>query len=154
MKARRGFIATSFTIVIALFLLLASAYVFEAGLNSVREEAWFTSNMERSLYPMAWSTTNFVLQSLYNEADSGVYGSAWDLFVSGDASSQVSFYMPNVGGVASCEITLLKIPAWNVPEAIYVYTTASSLKDGILKKKTVKGVLGKDASGSWDIRWN
>jgi len=152
MKARRGFIATSFTIIIALFLLLASAFVFEAGLSSVSEEAWFTSNMERSLYPIAWSTTNFVLQSLYDEADSGVYGSAWDLFVSGDASSQVSFHIPDIRGVVSCEITLIKIPAVDVPDVIYVYTTASSLE--VNQKKTVKGVLGKDASGSWEIKWN
>jgi len=154
MKTRKGFVGTVFAVVVALFLLLTSAYVFNLGFQNINEETWITSNMERSLYPIAWSTTNFVLHSLRDEAPDFT-GNASKVFLSSDASGNPVFGAKNtipwfdVGGVASCEVTVLG----GKVSGFYVYCTASSDIDGIHRRKTVRGLLSPDVSPDWKVVW-
>ena len=64
MKARKGFIATSFAVFFAMLLGLIAVYAISIGVGTVNEEARMTLQAERSLYPMAWSAANAVLQHL------------------------------------------------------------------------------------------
>ena len=73
MKARKGFIATVLAVVIALFLLVTSIYAIRVGMMTVREETNMTLEAQRSLYPIAWSITNAVLQHL-RDKNGGIVG--------------------------------------------------------------------------------
>jgi hypothetical protein len=154
MKARKGFVATMLAVAVSLFLVLVSAYVFSLAIQTVREEAWSTSNMTRSLYPIAWSTTYFVLNSLSNDYPHFT-GDASRVFLNRNSSSQPfpssadkvisSFY---IAGVASCDIDVYG----NDRYGFQVVSTVSSDVGGVLREKTVRGVLAPD-DGAWRILW-
>jgi len=161
LKIRKGFIATPIAMIVALFLAMTSAYVFHTGMQTLREEAWMTSNKERSLFPMAWSTANFVLQSLYADTP-GFDGPASIFFFTRDPYNLSApilitdtdpnrFFIPDISdarGVISSEITISGSEA----TGFRVTSTAFSKKDGILKSQDVTGMLSPHASG-WRVVW-
>lgn len=157
MRAKRGFLSTIIAVTVSLFLLLTSAYVMSLSVNTVREEAWTTSNLQRSLYPIAWSTVNFVAQSLLDFRD-GVgegqldKGENFGVFVGNVSTifdpilSEIEF---NIQNVASCRITL----TGNLNDGIRISAEAS--KDG--HTATANALLFDRATieenGDWEIVW-
>ena len=168
MKARKGFIYTAFALLIALFLSLAAAYLLQLGSWTLKEEARMTQETERSLYPLAWSTTNYVLQSLK------------EVYVTGDATLPAArvFLDGNlsVGNPEPVKFTVpLPLPLGSVTDPnVYFKVTLTggaskinveSIADvednydvnvaGGLRSVTVRGALKRDASHTdgWAIIW-
>ena len=165
MKARKGFVGTFLAVTIALFLFITSAYAIAIGVQTTRQEARITSDMERSLYPLAWSTTNLVLQSLKPAFEADDYtGDASMFFFGGDLENLSSDLLPITFGiprVASCDVTLFG----DRETGIRVSSTAYNLRGvsgervasgGVYRSVTVKGRLYLDDSvspGEWKIEW-
>jgi len=161
MKARKGFIGTLFAVTIALVLMIISGHVISIAMQSTRQEAWVTSDTQRSLYPAAWSVTNFVLQSLKPVFDAYEANSAYPfnddvsiVFFNGNPANlsdpiSITFDIP---GIASCTVTLFG----DTRTGIRVSSTVSNERDGISKSRTVKGLLYPHVTGGarvWEIVW-
>jgi hypothetical protein len=112
MKARKGFIATSFAVLFALLLGMTAMYAIGLGVQTSKEEARMIEEMQYSLYPIAWSTTNFVLESLrdaYNDQSDLDSQKIAKIFLSGDFTTSpfsidVTFTVPVGAGSVSCNV--------------------------------------------------
>ena len=161
MKARKGFVGTLFAVTIALVLTIISGYVLGIAMQTIRQEAWVTLDTQRSLYPVAWSVTNYVLQSLRPVFDAYEANPAFPfnddvsmVFFNGNPANlsdpiTIEFDIP---GVAFCVVTLFG----DKSTGIRVSSTASNERDGISKSRTVKGLLYPYVTGGareWRIIW-
>jgi hypothetical protein len=162
MQARKGFILTLFAVSIALLLLVTSVYLIQIGIVVVKEEARMTEEEQGSLYPIAWSTTNLVLQSLKGAFDGSdpAAGDVMKVFLGSDVlSGQINPaeapFTVDVGPVGkpfvvSCSVKV----SGDIGSVINVATTANADRYG---KYTVRGALSKDkdlsGADDWKIIW-
>ena len=114
------------------------------------EEIWTARNMQRSLYPIAWSATNFVLHTL--SADSAIPGFADSFF---RASEEFSIpagaipVSPLFVGAISCDIRVIG----NMTNGFLVRSTAITERDGARHEMTVSGLLSPVPPDGWTIEW-
>ena len=159
MKIRKGFIGTVLVAIISLFLLITSAYVLDLSAQTVREQGWTTDNTNRSLYPLAWSAANFVLQSLYEEAPD-FEGTASNIFLSTDVGKNprtepITFIIPqeNPSKDIYCEIKL-----WGnrFNDGIHVDAEASNSWDMVPQTVIARGalIISDDTdTKEWKVIW-
>ena len=163
MKARKGFIATSFAVLFALLLGMVAMYAVGLGVQTTKEEARMTEEMEHSLYPIAWSTANFVLESLrdaYNNPTAPGSQAVADTFLRGSLSNTP----------VSTDVVTLAVPVGDAGSLFWVScdvrvdgvvgtTTALRVKSRAYAAKyssiEVKGFLSPDVSGlgGYTIIW-
>ena len=164
MKARKGFIATLLAVMVAMILLLTSAYLISMGVGTVREEARITEETQRSLYPVAWSTTNFVLLSLKDAYMSPTLPRSLQtaaVFLDGNIntspiSTDIVSFTVKVGPdsnlldvFVSCDVT------GSAAGRIKVESTARTYRPGWNERITSVGILSKDVTdpSGWKIVW-
>jgi len=137
-KARKGFVATTIAVVVALFLIMTSIYAISLGVGTLREERWMTEQAQRSLYPIAWSATNVVLQHLRNNIGIVNISGGSHSFDVKVGSENTSFDL-----VVSCDVS------GSSSSVIRVTTGVSA---GTLGEVIVRGFLSKDVP-DWKIVW-
>ena len=154
MKARKGFIYTAFALLIALFLALASAYLLQLGAWTLKEEARMTLETDYSLYPLAWSTTNYVLQSLkgvYEGDTAPHFNDAKTVFLNGvtsAVSSDLTFTV-QIGSAGNPLFVSCDVKLTGNSSKINVESKAYAVGYGAV---TVKGSLKNESTG-WAILW-
>ena len=166
MKARKGFVATVFAVLIALLLGVVGMYAISLGDRTSREEARMSLQTQRSYYPIAWSTTKFVLESLKEAYEVNQAGGTPDadvvaIFLSGDINfSPVSpdiirvppfTFKVGTGNSAfdvMCNVQVEgRSKALRVKTSVYDATSTYASFD-------VKGFLSPDHTGTdWTIIW-
>ena len=148
MKAREGFVATSFAVLFAVVLGMVAMYAFGLAVLTSKEETRMTLEMERSLYPIAWSTTNAVLEHLMANAGS----------IASSISDDVSFDI-HEGAVG---VHVRSIVSGDKTKGVRVTTGATRLDNaarianGILSSDVIaRGFLSPDAVSppTWTIVW-
>ena len=158
MRARKGFISTAFAVIIALMLGMTAMYAVKLGAMVVREETRMTEEMQRSLYPIAWSTTNFVLESMmeaYANPSAALSQQVRKVFLSGDSpvspisTDIITFAVPIPSGNDTFWISC-DVKVEGRIESPRVKTRAYANRYGSIE---VKGFLSPDISGNYTIVW-
>ena len=153
-KARKGFIATSFAVFFAMLLGLIALYAISLSIGTVNEEGRMTLQAERSIYPIAWSTANAVFQHLIDN-DAGIPTS-----VTSNDIPPFIVSTDRVGVYVTGEVTGSKNGGVRViTGATRVDNIAKVIDNGVLSSDVVvRGFLSPDASVTppgppWTIIW-
>ena len=150
MRKRKGFIGAILAVTVSLFLFLTSAYLLDLMTSTLEQEAWLNSRLERSIYPIAWSATYFVLESLKAEAIDGFdrdQNTASSVFLDQYKIPypEISFDIPNID--ITCLITMTGDQYYGFRASV----AATYQNDGISETVTVKGLLKKDpTTDAWE----
>ena len=149
MKARKGFIATTFAVLFALLLGMVAMYAIKLGVMTTREEARMTEDTERSVYPIAWSITNALLHHLKDNigdisninADNLLFTVSADLGIKHDVT-------------VSCDIGGSKAGGIRVTTGASLRTPDEVIAKGLLSHDVIiRGFLSPDISGNYTIIW-
>lgn len=150
MRKKKGFFGTILAVTVSIFLLLTSGYLLELMTSTIDEETWLTSHMGRSLYPIAWSTASFVLESLKAEAPGNFdrdQDTASSVFLDQFKMPipEISFDIPNIS--ITCVITLTGDMTFGFRASV----ATTYQRDGVSQTATIKGLLAKNpVTGVWE----
>lgn len=82
---KRGFIALGLVFIVMIVLCLISASIMSLSASALKVEEWEVVNTERSLYTLAWSAANLILNSVSNEVYN--FDSSSRIFISNDGET-------------------------------------------------------------------
>lgn len=157
---KRGFIAMTTALVISVFLFLISAAIMGYANQALRTEAWMSERAQRSLYPLAWSTAHFVLDTISGDlgTDKKLKPTTDNVFASGDSiySGNILFDVLVDGISVDVDITINGDPTDNradvavSPIVVRVRATGA----GGLESEVIGQIVSDDAKPrSIDIIW-
>ena len=152
MKARKGFIATTFAVLFAVALGIVAMYAVSLGLQTTKEETRMTEDMERSVYPIAWSVTNAMLHHLKDKLEN-------DPGITISADNHIFTVPASPGGIkndvtVSCDVGGSRSIGVRVTTGASLRPQVDVESSGLLSRDViVRGFLYPDSSGNYTIIW-